>query len=60
METFFGRHKKEIFYGYEKDYCSFNEFSEAVRKNTDYYNNERIQAKNKMDAICKMLGAAIG
>ena len=47
METFFGRLKNEMFYGYEKDYNSFDEFSEAVRKYIDYYNNERIQAKTK-------------
>lgn len=42
METFFRRHKKEIFYGYEKDYCFFNEFSEAVRKYIDHFNNKSI------------------
>ena len=47
METFFGRMKNEMFYGYEKDYSSFDEFSEAIRKYIDYYNNERIQAKTK-------------
>ena len=47
METFFGRLKNEMFYGYEKDYSSFDEFSEAIRKYIDYYNNERIQAKTK-------------
>ena len=47
METFFGRLKNEMFYGYKKHYCSFNEFSEAIRKYIDYYNNERIQAKPK-------------
>ena len=45
METFFGRLKKEMFYEYEKDYNSFDEFSEAIRKYIDYYNNERIQSK---------------
>ena len=47
METFFGRLKNEMFYGYEKDYNSFDEFSEAIRKYIDYYNNERIQSKTK-------------
>lgn len=48
METFFGRLKNEVFYGYEKDYSSFNdEFSEAIRKYIEYYNNERIQVKTK-------------
>ena len=47
METFFGRLKNEMYYGYEKDYSSFEEFSKAVKKYIDYYNNKRIQAKTK-------------
>ena len=47
METFLGRLKNEIYYGYEKEYRSFSEFSEAIRKYIEYYNNERIQAKTK-------------
>ena len=29
METFFGRMKNEMFYGYEKEYSSFDEFQRA-------------------------------
>ena len=47
METFFGRLKNEMFYGYEKEYASFEKFSDAVREYIDYYNNERIQEKTK-------------
>lgn len=47
METFFGRLKNEIYYGYEKDYKSFEEFSKAIEEYINYYNNERIQAKTK-------------
>lgn len=47
METFFGRLKNEMYYGYEKDYSSFEEFSQAVEEYIDYYNNKRIQAKTK-------------
>ena len=47
METFFGRLKNEIFYGYEKEYESFSSFAKAVEEYIDYYNNERIQAKTK-------------
>lgn len=47
METFFGRLKNEMFYGNEKEYTSFEKFSDAVREYIDYYNNERIQAKTK-------------
>ena len=47
METFFGRLKNEMFYGCEKDYRSYEEFSTAMADYIDYYNNERIQAKTK-------------
>ena len=47
METFFGRLKNEMYYGYEKEYESFESFSQAVEEYIDYYNNERIQAKTK-------------
>lgn len=47
METFFGRLKNELFYGSEKEFQSFEEFSNAVDEYINYYNNERIQAKTK-------------
>ena len=47
METFFGRMKNEMFYGYEKEYTSFEVFAQAVEEYINYYNNERIQAKTK-------------
>ena len=47
METFFGRLKNEMFYGFEKDYPSFEAFSKAIAEYIDYYNNSRIQAKTK-------------
>ena len=47
METFFGRLKNEMFYGFEKDYSSFQAFSTAIAEYIDYYNNSRIQAKTK-------------
>jgi transposase InsO family protein len=47
METFFGRMKNEMFYGYEKEYTSFEVFANAVEEYINYYNNERIQAKTK-------------
>ena len=34
-------------YGYENNYKSFKEFSNAIKEYIDYYNNERIQAKTK-------------
>ena len=47
METFFGRLKNEMFYGFEKNYPSFEIFSKAIADYIDYYNNRRIQAKTK-------------
>ena len=47
METFFARLKNEMYYGYEKEYKSYEEFSEAIKDYINYYNNERIQAKTK-------------
>ena len=47
METFFGRMKNEMYYGYEKEYRSFEEFAKSVEEYIDYYNNKRIQAKTK-------------
>ena len=47
IETFFGRMKTEMYYGYEETYDSFKTFSKAVDEYIDYYNNERIQSKTK-------------
>ena len=47
MESFFGRMKNEMYYGFEKDFASFEAFAEAVKEYIDYYNNERIQEKTK-------------
>ena len=45
METFFGRLKTEIYYGFEREYSSFNAFAAAIEEYINYYNNKRIQAK---------------
>ena len=42
METFFGRLKNEVYYGYENEHNSFEEFSTAIKE----------YRKNKMDATC--------
>ena len=57
METFFGRLKIEIYYGFETEYSSFNAFAVAIEEYINYYNNKRIQKKNKMDASCKIQGS---
>ena len=60
METFFGRLKNEMFYGCEKDYKSYEEFSIAMARYIDYYNNERIQAKTKWMPPVKYRLASMG
>ena len=47
METFFGRMKNEMYYGYEKHYDSYDTFAKEVEEYIHYYNNERIQKKTK-------------
>ena len=56
METFFGRLKTEIYYGFEKEYSSFNTFVVAIEEYINYYNNKGIK-NNKMDAPCKIQGS---
>ena len=43
METFFGRLKTEIYYGFEREYSSFNSFAAVIEEYIHYYNNRRIQ-----------------
>lgn len=59
METFFGRLKNEMYYGYEKEYYSFEVFSEAIEEYISYYNNERIQKKTKWMPPVKYREASI-
>lgn len=59
METFLGRLKNEKFYGYEKEYTSFEKFKEAVAEYIAYYNNERIQKKTKWMPPAKFREASI-
>ena len=47
IETFFGRLKNEMFYGFERDYSSFESFSKAIVEYIGYYDNSGIQAKTK-------------
>ena len=59
METFFGRLKNEMFYGFEKEYSSFESFKNAIAEYIDYYNNRRIQAKTKWMPPSKFREASI-
>lgn len=47
MELIFIRMKNEMYYGYEKEFNLFEEFSKALNEYVDYYNNVRIQVKTK-------------
>lgn len=60
METFFGRMKNEMYYGCEKDYDSFEIFSNAVDEYICYYNNARIQRKTKWMPPVKYRIASMG
>ena len=59
METFFGRLKNEMFYGFEKNYHSFEAFSKAIAEYIDYYNNRRIQDKTKWMPPSKFREASV-
>ena len=59
METFFGRMKNEMFYGYESQYKTFEQFYKAVEEYIHYYNNERIQSKTKWMPPVKYREASI-
>ena len=59
METFFSRLKNELYYGHEKDFKSFEDFSMAVEEYIDYYNNKRIQVKTKWMPPVKYREASI-
>ena len=47
MENFFGIMKKEMFYGYEKDFKTLEELKLAMVKYINYYNSKRINKKRK-------------
>ena len=59
MKTFFGRLKNEMFYGFEKEYPSFQAFAIAIDQYIDYYNNRRIQSKTKWMPPSKFREASI-
>ena len=59
METFFGKIKAEMYYRFEKDYASFEEFAVAIDEYIDYYNNKRIQVKTKWMPPVKYREASI-
>ncbi|MCR4634464.1 MAG: IS3 family transposase, partial [Erysipelotrichaceae bacterium] len=56
---FFGRMKNEMFYGYESQYRTFEQFYKAVEEYIHYYNNERIQAKTQWMPPVKYREASI-
>ena len=60
MESFFGRMKIEMYYGFEKNYESFSTFKSAVDEYIHYYNNERIQSKTKWMSPVKYRMTSMG
>ena len=47
MEGFFGILKREMFYGFEKQYKNLTELEDAIRDYIEYYNQNRIKIKLK-------------
>ncbi len=47
MEGFFDILKREMFYGFEKQYKNLNELEDAIRDFIEYYNQKRIKIKLK-------------
>lgn len=47
MESFFGKLKSEMFYGYESNYKSLGDLEQAITNYIYYYNNKRIKVKLK-------------
>ena len=47
METFFGTMKREMFYGHENEFRTFEQLKAAIAEYIDYYNNRRIKGKTK-------------
>ncbi len=47
METFFGTLKREMFYGHEQEFQTFEELYQGIADYIDYYNNRRIKGKTK-------------
>ena len=52
METFFGRLKNEMYYGYKKDYSSFEVFLKAVEEYIRLLQQKKNSGKSKMNATC--------
>lgn len=48
--------KNEMFYGFEKEYTSFEIFSKAIADDIDYYKQQKNSGQNKMDASRKIPG----
>ena len=55
----FGICKNKMYYGHEKNFRSFEEFSVAIAEYIDYYNNKRIQVKTKWMPPVKYREASI-
>ena len=47
METFFGTMKREMYYGYEKEFKTRAQLCNAIDQYIEYYNSRRIQMKLK-------------
>ena len=46
-----------MFYGFEREYTSFEIFSKAIADDIDYYKQQKNPGQNKMDASHKIPGS---
>lgn len=60
METFFGTLKREMFYGHESEFRTFEQLKAAIAEYIDYYNNRRIKGKTKWMPPAKYREASMG
>ncbi len=59
IESFFGTLKNEMFYGYESNFKTFDEFKSEIDNYINYYNNQRIKSKTKWMPPSKFREASI-
>ena len=60
IEGFCGILKREMFYGFEKQFKNLTELEDAIRDYIEYYNQKRIKIKLKYTTPIKYRNRALG
>ena len=60
MEGLFGILKREMLYGFEKQYKNLTELEDAIRDYIEYYKQKRIKIKLKYTTPIKYRNRALG